>query len=107
MNDQSESAREVLGLKVKDRRSELKMNRGAFAEYADVSVGCILSMEHGEVDSKNPEHMKVLKVLGLSVKTASLPPTKRPGWKRFKLHSNFSVRTRKLPHRRIRESLRR
>lgn len=107
MNDQGESAKEVLGSKVKDKRSELKMNRGAFAEYADVSIGCILSMEHGEVDSENPEHMKVLKVLGLTVKTASLPPTKRPRWKRFKLHSNFSSRTRKLPHRKIRESLHR
>lgn len=107
MNDQSESAREVLGLKVKDERSRLRMNRGVFAEYANVSVGCILSIEHGEVDFENPEHMKVLKVLGLTVKTGTLPPTKRPGWKRFKLHSNFSSRTRRLPHRKIRESLHR
>ncbi len=107
MNDQGESAREVFGLRVKNERSKLKMNRGMFAKYANVSVECVAGIEHGEIDLENPEHMKVLKVLGLTVKTATLSPTKRLRWTRFKLHSNFSSRTRKLPPRHVRESLHR
>ena len=107
MNDQSESAREVLGLRIKNKRSKLKMNRGVFAEYANVSVACVMSMEHGDIDVKNREHIKVLKVLGFTIKTALLPLTKRPRWKRFKRHSNFSSRTRKLPPQKVRASLHR
>jgi ribosome-binding protein aMBF1 (putative translation factor) len=107
MNGQSESAREVLGLRVKNERSKLKMNRGMFAEHADVSVGCVACIEHGEIDFQNSEHLKVLRVLRISINVALLPLTKKPRWKRFKLHSNFSNRTRKLPHRNVRESLHR
>lgn len=107
MNDHGESAQEVLASTVKDKRSKLKMNRGVFAEHAGVSVECVIRIEHGEIDFKNLDHVRVLNVLGLNMKTETLPSTKRKKWTRFKLHSNFPSRTRKLPHRRIRESLHR
>lgn len=107
MNDQKKKVSELLGLRIKDERSRLRMNRGVFAEHAGVSVGCVASIEHGEVDIENPTHMKVLRVLGLTIKAATLPHTKRRKWKWFKLYSCFSVRTRKLPPRNVCQSLHR
>lgn len=107
MNDQRNNARDLLRLRIKDERSRLGMNRGMFADHAGVSVDCVASIEHGGVDIQNPTHLRVLRALGLSIKEATLPPTKRRKWKRFKRHSCFSVRTRKLPHRKVRQSLHR
>ena len=86
MNDQSERANIALGNRVKIKRSELEMDRGQFAEFADVSVQSIMSVEHGDFDCAHEDHLKTLQVLSLSLRKATLPPTKKLRWKRFKLH---------------------
>lgn len=96
----NDNSLKTLGLRAKNERAKRKMDRGVFAEHVEVSVELLMSIEHGVINTNDPNCIKVLQELGLQIpqqNSVPLPITKRRKWKRFKHHSSFSILKRRLP----------
>lgn len=99
-------------LMLKERRSVLEIDRYKFALSLNISVKFLEKVEHGVLCTQRRLLKKIIRALFFDKKEkmkamALLNIVCPRKWENRKVHAGFDSRTRKLPHRKIRESLRR
>ncbi|MHB1316269.1 MAG: hypothetical protein ACYCZW_00220 [Minisyncoccota bacterium] len=93
-------------------KHHLKREQLARSVGKNLKKGFLNAVEHGCSPTRRKILLKLIDVLRMPeidrAEAINLLDKFCPQrWKRFKLHSNFTIRTRKLPHLKIRESLHR